>query len=267
MADLGTYIDNDSPTPIDTLPPSTGDGSDPPADNPWTADDVSAARSYFVKYIADHNISSWGTPEDALNVYYQQRRSGVAHDAALTGALHRLGWDQAGSPTALPPPSAPNPRVPGEFPTNGPSPYDPVTPNYPTAPQFSYPDFVAPSFDSLYSDPSVAFRIKTGADTFERSAAARGTLNDGGTAKGLIDYGQNAASQEYQNMFGRAQSAYALNRTNALDTFNGQEHAFDIGVQSLQHDTDQNRLYARMGLLDAFDRWYRTNQLRFQLAQ
>ena len=42
-----------------------------------------------------------------------------------------------------------------------------------------------------------------GMKELERSASARGLLQSGGTLKGIQQYGQNLASAEYQNAFGR----------------------------------------------------------------
>jgi hypothetical protein len=60
-------------------------------------------------------------------------------------------------------------------------------------------------------DPSYKFRFDQGAQAIERSRLARG-LASGGTLKALTDYGQQSASQEYQNMFNRAFTEYGTNQ-------------------------------------------------------
>lgn len=55
-----------------------------------------------------------------------------------------------------------------------------------------------------FLDPSMNFRIKQGTDALENSAAARGGLLSGATLKGVSDYAQNTASQEYANAYNRA---------------------------------------------------------------
>jgi hypothetical protein len=67
-------------------------------------------------------------------------------------------------------------------------------------------------------DPSYAFRMSEGMKALERSAAARGGLLSGATLKGITRYGQDAASQEYQNAFNRfqAERAGTLNPFQAL---------------------------------------------------
>jgi len=62
-------------------------------------------------------------------------------------------------------------------------------------------------------DPGYAFRQAEGQKALERSAAARGGLLSGGTLKGIQRFGQDLASQEYQNAFNR----YQVNRSNQLN--------------------------------------------------
>lgn len=54
-------------------------------------------------------------------------------------------------------------------------------------------------------DPGYAFRQAEGMKALERSAAARGNLLSGSTLKGIQRFGQDLASQEYQNAFNRYQ--------------------------------------------------------------
>ena len=54
-------------------------------------------------------------------------------------------------------------------------------------------------------DPGYAFRQAEGMKALERSAAARGNLLSGSTMKGIQRFGQDLASQEYQNAFNRYQ--------------------------------------------------------------
>jgi hypothetical protein len=61
-------------------------------------------------------------------------------------------------------------------------------------------------------DPGYAFRMSEGMKGLERSAAARGGLLSGATLKGIQQYGQDMASQEYQNAFNR----YGIERDRRL---------------------------------------------------
>jgi hypothetical protein len=69
--------------------------------------------------------------------------------------------------------------------------------------------------DKFTADPGYAFRMSEGMKGLERSAAARGGLLSGSALKGIQRYGQDLASQEYQNAFNRYQTA----RTNTLNPF------------------------------------------------
>jgi hypothetical protein len=79
-------------------------------------------------------------------------------------------------------------------------------PNYGKyAGDFSMKDFEA--------DPGYAFRLEQGMKALQNSAAAKGLLGSGTTLKGITDYGQGAASQEYTNAFNR----YQTNRSNQIN--------------------------------------------------
>ncbi len=59
------------------------------------------------------------------------------------------------------------------------------------------------------ADPGYGFRMSEGMKQLERSASARGGLLSGGTLKGIQRFGQDMASQEYQNAFNRYQAERA----------------------------------------------------------
>lgn len=69
---------------------------------------------------------------------------------------------------------------------------------YPTASQ--YTPFGMKQFQT---DPGYQFRMAEGVKALERSAAARGLLQSGGTLKDITRFGQDVASSEYQNAFQR----------------------------------------------------------------
>ena len=56
------------------------------------------------------------------------------------------------------------------------------------------------------AEPGYGFRLSEGIKALERGAAARGGLLSGAQGKALQQYGQNLASQEYQNAFNRYQA-------------------------------------------------------------
>jgi hypothetical protein len=74
--------------------------------------------------------------------------------------------------------------------------------------------------DQFQQDPGYAFRQSEGMKALERSAAARGNLLSGSTLKGVQRFGQDLASQEYQNAFNRYQVERAA-RLNPLQSLMG----------------------------------------------
>ena len=88
------------------------------------------------------------------------------------------------------------------------------------APQpFAYEAFEAPTGTSMLSDPSYQFRLQEGQRALENSAAAKGLTRTGAQMKGLQDYSQQFASQEYGNLYNRAQQQYGQNRENATQQY------------------------------------------------
>lgn len=57
--------------------------------------------------------------------------------------------------------------------------------------------------EQFQADPGYSFRMSEGLKALERSAASRGILQSGQTLKDITRFGQDAASQEYQNAFQR----------------------------------------------------------------
>jgi hypothetical protein len=69
------------------------------------------------------------------------------------------------------------------------------------------------SMADYQADPGYAFRLSEGTKALDRTAASRGGLLSGAALKGAQRYGQDLASQEYQNAFNR----YQVNRSNQLN--------------------------------------------------
>lgn len=59
------------------------------------------------------------------------------------------------------------------------------------------------SMKDYQADPGYAFRVSEGMKALDRTAAARGGLLSGATLKGAQRFGQESASQEYQNAYNR----------------------------------------------------------------
>lgn len=203
--------------PIATDPTVTSD--------PWTQADLDAATQYYTQLLAGHQ--DVGTVDDGVNAYLRQRRAGLGHDQALQAGTSSLGWDHLSTPKVDP--TTPTPTggagssagAAGSLTTPFSTPFvapDPVNlggpagiPFIPPTPTFTPPTFTPPTADEALQDPGYAFRLDQGNKQLQNWAAAKGTLNDSSTANALQDYGQNAASQEYQNVWGRNFNAYGAN--------------------------------------------------------
>lgn len=134
-----------------------------------------------------------------------------------------------------------------------------------------YADFVAPDAETFKQDPGYQFRLKEGSKALQNSAAARGTLLTGATAKALQGYGQEQASQEYGAAYGRALQGYGVNRDtsqqyfgNRMSSFGGNLNAFSanrdaalgegsLGLQAATAGYDRNLSLARTQWQDAAD--------------
>lgn len=87
-------------------------------------------------------------------------------------------------------------------------------------PTFQGPgDFKAPTAADVLKDPSYLFRRDQGADAIQNSAAAKGMTNSGGSLVDIMNYGQQAASQEYGNVWNRDFNAWNGDWTHALETY------------------------------------------------
>jgi hypothetical protein len=130
--------------------------------------------------------------------------------------------------------------------------YPTYQPNAPLDP--SAYAFAGPTAESLPQDPGFQFRLDEGRKLIERSAAARGTLNSGGTLRDLTTYGQGQASQEYQNAYNRGltenQLRYERDNRQNTDEYGRGLSAYQTNFQTQnQLDTqDFNRLASVAGI-------------------
>lgn len=88
------------------------------------------------------------------------------------------------------------------------------------------PDLIAASrytpfdYDTYQNDPGVGFRFREGLKALQASKAAGGMLRSGNTLRGITQFGQELASQEYTNAFNRYQAERAA-RLNPLQSLAG----------------------------------------------
>ena len=67
------------------------------------------------------------------------------------------------------------------------------------------------SDEDFQADPGYSFRLAEGLKAIDRTAAARGNMISGAAMKAAGRYGQDMASQEYQNAYGRFMGNKASN--------------------------------------------------------
>jgi hypothetical protein len=102
------------------------------------------------------------------------------------------------------------------------------------------------------ADPGYAFRMREGLKAVDRQAAARGGLISGGALKAAQNYGQDLASQEYQNAYNR----YQTNRTNLLNPLQslagaGQTSANTIGNAAAGYGSEGSNALGGAGTAQA----------------
>jgi hypothetical protein len=85
---------------------------------------------------------------------------------------------------------------------------------------FTFRAFEAPTALTEENDPGYQARLALGQQGVERSAAARGTLLTGGTLKDLNQFSQDYASNEFQNVYNRAQATYGTQYQQAAGDYN-----------------------------------------------
>lgn len=120
------------------------------------------------------------------------------------------------------------------------------------------PDLISASrytpfdYEAYQNDPGVGFRFREGLKALDRSAAARGGLLGGNQLRGVTQFGQELASQEYGNAFNRYQAERAA-RLNPLQSLAGmgQTSANTIGSAAGQYGQNMAQNAATMGNIRA----------------
>lgn len=138
--------------------------------------------------------------------------------------------------------------------------------NYPGIPNpanFHSPDplkpwtesFTAPTGEQAAKEPGFQFQLGEGLKALERSAAAKGTLLTGGTAKGEAGWATEFANTNYQNVYDRAYGEYEGRRTNFLTN---EANRYNSERGNLNDQWGMNSDYFNMGRaqrLDDFNIW------------
>ena len=147
---------------------------------------------------------------------------------------------------------------------------------------FSYAAFEAPApFEAptgeavLSADPGYQFRVSEGLRALENRAAQRGTLGTGATIQAMIDYGQDAASQEYDKAYNRASQDYErswrnrlqdyqTNRTNLADAYATNLGAGERGYGLSQSTDALNEARRSNAYMQNYRNRYQVAQDRYQ---
>lgn len=86
----------------------------------------------------------------------------------------------------------------------------------------------------LENTPGYQFQLQQGVNALQRSAAARGQLMSGGTAKDLMTFGQGLAGTTYQDYMNRLASTAGIGQTAATSTASlGQSTANAMGANTI----------------------------------
>jgi hypothetical protein len=96
---------------------------------------------------------------------------------------------------------------------------------YGGAPAFN---FTAPSWQEAMSDPGYQFALQQGNKSLQGSAAAGGVLRTSGTLKDLMSYGQDMATQQYGNVYGRQ---YALAKDQFAPQYGSWQTTYDAQLR------------------------------------
>ncbi len=128
----------------------------------------------------------------------------------------------------------------------------PPPPTWKTPPAFSYQDFQAPTLAEAQNQPGYQFGVQQGEQALQQSRAAQGLLRTGGTLKDILNYGQQAATQNYGNVLNQDLGIYNTNRAGAVQAYNtnyqtqyvdpyqAQVLPYQIQAANAQHVADQS---------------------------
>ena len=94
-------------------------------------------------------------------------------------------------------------------------------------------------FQFNQDDPSYQWRFNQGADAIAAQASAMGQLGSGNLGTALVDYGQNAASQEYQNAYNRWVQSQQLQQNAQNSAYNT---LFGLGQMGMGATEDLSNL-------------------------
>ena len=125
----------------------------------------------------------------------------------------------------------------------------PTLPSLPTPP----PAFAAPSLSDAENAPGYQFGLQQGEQALQQSKAAQGLLRTGGTLKDILDYGRNAATQNYNNVYNQAANTY---QTNYSSQYAPQLLQYQTQAANAQHVADATNTYNQNAYTTAANVFY-----------
>lgn len=232
----------------DTYPGGNGGGGQPAAQPASTAPTYNYLRTdpdgTQVFAGNDGSLYTWTTAPGTPN--------GFAY-VPYGGPTPKPNPNPSPNPNPNPSPApAPGSSGGGGAPVFNPPAYD-TPPAYEPPPPFKYDDFAAPTTDEFNADPGHQYRLRTGTEALDRSAAARGVLNTGGHLKDILGFGQELGSQDYGDMWNRKFQTYQTNRAGAFDTYKT-----NYGIGADTYDTNLKSQY-----LDPYSLQYQGSSDRY----
>lgn len=103
------------------------------------------------------------------------------------------------------------------------------------------PSFQAPTAEQAAQTPGYQFQLAQGQKALEGSAAARGNLLSGSTAKAIDQYSQGLAASNYQQTYNNALTGY---NTNTLGAYNRLSALAGVGQQAQATGAQQGQAAA-----------------------
>lgn len=133
----------------------------------------------------------------------------------------------------------------------------PAFPTYTPPPAFA---FKAPTPEDAKNDPGYQFRVQQGNQGLQAWAAAKGTLNDTGTATALDELNQNEATQEYANVWNRdwqqQTGQYQTNyQTQYVDPYQFGVQGYSAQAPNVLHENDMDYQHAWDAFINDEDLW------------
>lgn len=146
--------------------------------------------------------------------------SGAAPQSSGSGLMDpALYQPWAGTPPVYKPPTLP--KVPSfdDYYTPPPTPTF-QQPVYKQPPPLTLDPFHVPTLQEAESQPGYQVGVDQGEKALQQSRASQGILRTGGTLKDILDYGRNAATQNYGNVFNQGMAAYNADTASKIGAYN-----------------------------------------------